>query len=59
MNWDSKTTWRGLLALLLVLGIAWIAFSRVPTEEALARSDRPPSPQAGFAAPDFTLETKY
>ena len=57
MNWNNKMTWRGLMVLLLVLGIAWIAASRVPAEEALARSDRPPSPQAGFAAPDFTLET--
>jgi peroxiredoxin len=31
--------------------------SRAPAEEALARSQRPPSPQAGFSAPDFTLET--
>jgi peroxiredoxin len=58
MNWNNKMTWRGLMALLLVLGIAWIATSRVPAEEALARGDRPPSPQAGFAAPDFTLERR-
>lgn len=58
MNWDRKTTWRGLMALLLVVGIAWIALSRVPDEEAPARGDHPPSPQAGFAAPDFTLETR-
>lgn len=57
MNWESKSTWRALMALLLALGIAWIAMSRVPAEQALARSQRPPSPQAGFAAPDFSLET--
>jgi len=57
MNWDNKMTWRGLLVLLLVLGVAWIALSRVPDEEAQARVDRPPAPQAGFAAPDFSLET--
>lgn len=57
MNWDSKTTWRGLMALLLALGVAWIAISRVPAEAASARSDRAPLPQTGFAAPDFTLET--
>ncbi len=57
MNWDSKTTWRGLMALLLALGVAWIALSRVPVEAVSARSDRAPSPQTGFAAPDFTLET--
>jgi cytochrome c biogenesis protein CcmG/thiol:disulfide interchange protein DsbE len=57
MNWDNKTTWRGLMVLLLALGVIWVALSQVPTEVATARSDRPPSPQAGFAAPDFTLET--
>ena len=58
MKWNSKTTWRGLIVLLLVLGVAWIAVSRVPDEEAQARVDRPPAPQAGFAAPDFSLETR-
>jgi peroxiredoxin len=57
MNWESKNTWRLLMALLLVLGVAWIALSRVPGQEAKARSSRPPAPQAGFAAPEFTLET--
>lgn len=57
MNWESKNTWRGLMALLLALGVAWILFSRVPDQEAMARSSRPPAPQTGFAAPDFTLET--
>jgi cytochrome c biogenesis protein CcmG/thiol:disulfide interchange protein DsbE len=58
MSWDSKITWRGLMALLLVLGVTWIGFSRVSGQEAMARSERPPSPQVGFAAPDFTLETQ-
>jgi peroxiredoxin len=57
MNWDSKTTWRGLMALLLALGVAWIALSRVPAEATSAHRDRAPSPQTGFAAPDFTLES--
>jgi peroxiredoxin len=57
MNWDNKNTWRGLMALVLVLGILWIAASRVPVEEAAARTGRPPSPQTGFAAPEFALET--
>ena len=57
INWERKTTWRVLMALLLALGIAWIAASRVPAEQVMLRSQRPPSPQAGFAAPDFTLET--
>jgi cytochrome c biogenesis protein CcmG/thiol:disulfide interchange protein DsbE len=58
MNWDSRITWRGLMALLLVLGVAWIGFSRVSGQEAMARSERPPLPQVGFAVPDFTLETQ-
>jgi peroxiredoxin len=56
MSWDSKLTWRVLMGVLLVVGIAWIAVSRVPADQAMARSQRPPSPQAGFAAPDFTLD---
>ncbi len=58
MNWDNKMIWRGLMIALLVLGVAWIAVSRVPDEEALAQVERPPAPQAGFAAPDFSLETR-
>jgi len=57
MNWNSKTTWHGLMALLLALGVAWIALSRVPADAISARTDRPPAPQVGFAAPDFALET--
>ena len=57
MNWDNRNTWRGLMALLLVLGVAWIALNRSPVEAVTARSNRPPLPQVGFAAPDFTLET--
>jgi peroxiredoxin len=56
-NWDSKTTWRGLMALLLAMGVAWIALSRVPPETVAARADRSPLPRKGFIAPDFTLET--
>jgi len=59
MNLDSnsKTTWRALMALLLVLGVAWIALNRVPAQVAAARDPRPPLPRTGFTAPDFALET--
>jgi peroxiredoxin len=57
MNWESRTAWRMLMGALLVLGIGWTAASRVTGEQVAARSERSPSPQAGFAAPDFTLET--
>lgn len=57
LNWANKTAWYGLTALLLALGVTWMALSRVPAEAAAARSQRSPSPQIGFAAPDFTLKT--
>lgn len=56
INWDNKPTWYGLMALLLALGLAWIALSRVPAEAA-ARSQRPSSPQVDAIAPDFSLKT--
>jgi cytochrome c biogenesis protein CcmG/thiol:disulfide interchange protein DsbE len=54
---DNKMTWHGLMALLLVFGVAWIVINRVPDDVAQARNERPPSPQVGFAAPDFSLQT--
>ncbi|MDY7075621.1 MAG: hypothetical protein SXV54_01725 [Chloroflexota bacterium] len=32
LNWSCKTTWLGLMALLLATGTAWIALRKVPTE---------------------------
>ncbi|MEE8390436.1 MAG: redoxin domain-containing protein [Anaerolineae bacterium] len=57
LNWNRKTTWLGLMALLLATGAAWIALSRVPAEMVAARAGRSPLPRKGFTAPDFTLET--
>ena len=54
---QKKATWRGLILLLAALGVAWIALSRVPAGPTEARSERPAAPQAGFVAPDFTLDT--
>jgi peroxiredoxin len=53
----SRTAWLGLMALLLVLGAAWIVLSRVPGDVAAVRDDRSSLPREGFTAPDFTLET--
>lgn len=39
----------------LVFGLAWIVLSRV--ESPVAGSAAPPSPQVGFSAPDFTLNS--
>ena len=57
LDWDSRSTWRGLMILLLTLGVLWIAISRVPAEAAALRHNRPPLPRSGYPAPDFTLET--
>ncbi len=57
MGWNSKTTWRWLMALLPVLGVAWIAVSRVPAQAVASGDGRPPLPLIGFTAPEFTLET--
>jgi peroxiredoxin len=45
------------MALSLVLGVAWIALSRVRNDEASGLDDSTSLPERGFAAPDFTLET--
>jgi peroxiredoxin len=39
-----------------LLGTAWIGVSRVPAED-INPSGRPPAPQIGHPAPDFTLTT--
>jgi len=45
-----------VLVMGLVVAMAWIVLSRVPSSAGSATS-APPSPRQGFAAPDFTLET--
>ena len=53
--WDRRATWHGLMALTLILGVLWIAASRVPGPADPAAA--PPAPRTGFRAPDFTLTT--
>lgn len=56
LDWSNRITWQVLIALLLVLGVVWIALSRDPAGAA-AVADAPPTlPQKGFVAPDFELE---
>lgn len=43
-----------LMALILILGVAWIAISRVPPDAAQAMSEKA-LPLPGHRAPDFTL----
>lgn len=51
---DSRR-WTILFVGAIVLGSLWIAASR--EENPVAGSNAPPSPQVGFTAPDFTLES--
>ncbi len=51
---DSRRWWTFTLALLL-LGMGWTWFSRVPAS--VASVGQIPSPREGFPAPDFTLDT--
>jgi thiol-disulfide isomerase/thioredoxin len=44
------------MALLFVLGVAWIALSRVRGDGTAERGGSSSLPQKGFVAPDFTLE---
>jgi cytochrome c biogenesis protein CcmG, thiol:disulfide interchange protein DsbE len=56
MRWllqDARRWWTFSLAILL-LGAAWMAYSRVPDSQ--ARSAPAASPREGFPAPDFTLD---
>lgn len=50
-----RSRWWWLLAVaVLALGLVWSAASRVPAE-ATTNGAPPPSPRAGFSAPDFRL----
>ena len=58
-NWTRVFTeprrWNALIVGVIALGVIWIYASRIPTP--IAGASAPPSPQIGFAAPDFTLDT--
>ncbi len=57
-NWDvlfvSSKRWNMLMVAVVGLSVLWIYISRVPFQVSTSVST---SPQIGFAAPDFTLET--
>jgi cytochrome c biogenesis protein CcmG/thiol:disulfide interchange protein DsbE len=56
MSWFSETRrWTLLFIGALVLGVGWIAVSRV--DNPIAGSSAPPNPQVGFTAPGFTLDS--
>ncbi len=51
----TRTRWHLLTALVALLGLAAIAWGRVPGERAMTAL--PPAPAIGHPAPDFTLPT--
>lgn len=55
----SKTTllWVGLIAVIVILGGAWIGFYGTPANQEGATTALEPLPLAGHPAPDFTLKT--
>ena len=56
MTWlIDPRRWTALFIGAIVLSVMWIALSRVAGP--VGGSNAPPSPQVGFAAPDFTLES--
>jgi cytochrome c biogenesis protein CcmG/thiol:disulfide interchange protein DsbE len=51
----DRRRWTAITAVVMSLGVAWTAASRIP--EAEKSSGEITSPQEGFLAPDFRLET--
>jgi peroxiredoxin len=56
LGWNSRISWWALMILLLTLGTAWIALSRVHNGVAAGRDGDSSLPEKGFVAPDFTLD---
>ena len=56
MTWliDARR-WTAMFIGVIVLSVIWMALSRLA--DPIGGSNAPPSPQVGFAAPDFTLES--
>lgn len=52
---QDRNRWTAFTTLVMLLGVAWTAASRIPETE-ISRSDVA-SPQVGFLAPDFDLDT--
>ncbi len=53
----TRARWNVLMAAVLVIGLAWIWGSRIPSGATAAANDLPPAPAVGHPAPDFTLTT--
>jgi cytochrome c biogenesis protein CcmG, thiol:disulfide interchange protein DsbE len=52
----TRFDWLSIIVLAAVLGTLWIGLTRVEAS-GLNPSGRPPSPELGYRAPDFSLET--
>ena len=50
----APSFWRGMMLVALLLGVAWINYSRLPTEHE-SHSRTTVAPMIGFLAPDFSL----
>jgi peroxiredoxin len=53
----TRTFWTALIGLVIVLGAAWIIYSRANPTAAGAPAGLEPAPVAGHPAPDFELKT--
>lgn len=53
----SRFTWSLYLLATLMLGSAWILYSREPVEESTAAESAVTAPVVGYQAPDFTVPT--
>lgn len=51
---SHRSQWLSLMAIALVVGLAWVWLSAVPSSS--TTDSTVPSPREGFVAPDFTLE---
>lgn len=52
----TRFDWIVVTLVVALLGTAWIGLSRVPADD-INPNGRPPAPQIGHPAPDFTLTT--
>lgn len=53
----TRAGWLGLLLAAILLGAAWIYYSRAPLGAGYDPAHLASAPQPGFLAPDFTLDT--
>ena len=56
LDWQRKTTWIGLIIVLLAAGVAWIVWSRAPAEATVTGDEPSALPRKDFMAPDFATE---